>query len=645
MKYLKLVIFLFAVSLGAQNYQYSIDQRSTILQEEEGDPPENTNAIVIPQDFDWNNIPTDYDNAVWIIKYDFDLKDRRVSLPENVTLSFEGGILRKATLEGDGTLVASNGNYQVFETIDLDGTFKNEYLKPCWFGAVMDGVTDDWVALVETIKESNRIGSKVLIEEDMFTHHDVRDASRSIFLEDNTWIEGANDANLIVNNMHSPVFYMALTKDITIKNLTLLWDNAYDARYYNEADIKNANVQRLEDYLSENHNINFVSSNPIFRGPRALYSILSLHACENILLDNVTFKAKGETADKFIRWGIKLREEFTANQTITNSDGKDLGVTGIPKNIRLKNVTMDGVLMGIQGTVDGFTSEGLRSYRYSDLQTASGTHLGGFDGSNYIFPPPHLIYLNNDSSMDHHCRDVTILNTIDYGNYVGTEDVRPTISGYCNSLKLVEDHENVLVDDYKSYRRDGLGDLGSINNGVFKNLYSESTSHIFDPDFKFPSLRFIGTLNKVSFENIIIKDNSAVSEIYPLDVTNGDYVTMNNVQVFVNELNTNGNGPFGIHGSNNRVVNSSLKIENHTATKEYIGVVYLNDEARENSSNNHYDIEVEGWRDLGTRNVERSIRILLHESSNPNNNYAKVTDLTNEMVIEQINESTTRNPL
>ncbi|SHG18305.1 hypothetical protein SAMN03080594_1183, partial [Arenibacter palladensis] len=113
---------------------------------------------------------------------------------------------------------------------------------------------------------------------------------------------------------------------------------------------------------------------------------------------------------------------------------------------------------------------------------------------------------------------------------------------------------NVMVDGYKSYRRDGLGDLQHITNGTFKNIHAESTIEIFKSSYKFTSLRFLGDLKNVAFENMTLKDNSLTATIYPLDYTNGDNVTLNNVNVITTALD----GCFKVSGSNNTIQSSSL---------------------------------------------------------------------------------------
>ncbi|WP_155854887.1 hypothetical protein [Cellulophaga baltica] len=595
------------------------------------------NTIVIPENFDWSNIPADYKDAVWNIQFDFDLNAATIILPEGVTLYFTGGSLSNGTVTGDGTsTIVSKTKYQVFEGIDLAGTFVEEqYLMPYWFGAVMNGITDDRDVFVETLAQAHAVTARVMVDKDIFL--DVEQTgTKSIFLETDTWIEGKNDANIIINNLLSPAFYIVLSENLVFKNITLLWDNKYDASINAFADINSANLTRLKEFMTSERGVVFNSSYPMFRGPTSFYAIFSIEASSYIEYDNVKFVAKGDTADRFIPWGIKFKEQYTSDQMVTGTSGE----TAVSKNVLLNNVVMDGVIMGIQGIVQDFKSEGLKAYRYSDAQKLDGAYLGGYNGTLYHFPPPHLIYLNNDSSKNYTVTNVEINNTIDEGEYVGVNNVRKTgieNSGFCNSLKLVGVQYNVSVDNYKSYRRDGIADIGDLKNSVIKNLYSESRTEIFEEDVKYASLRFVGEeMENTIFENIVIKDNSAVSTFYPMDYTFGNHILWDNVNVFVNELNTDDAGFFGIFGSNNTIVNSSLSIEKHTSSQLNRGVIFHNEETLSSGANNHYEVTVNGWRTIDGDFREENCRMLFANSDNPNANYAKVIDTSNDYIIEQI---------
>ncbi|TDT46723.1 hypothetical protein CLV90_0781 [Maribacter spongiicola] len=585
-------------------------------------------TIKLPADFDWSTIPDEYSNSVLEINDSFNLHNQHIVLPSNVTLFFNEGQLENGSIEGDNTLISTDSREPIVEEVTFTGTYENEYVMPYWYGAKMDGVTDDRAAFIETLAYADSLGLKVLVDKDIFL--DVEETGKkSIFLEDNTWIEGANDARIIVNNLLSPAFIIALAENISIKNITIFYDQSYDANFGYDNQMSIANTTQLKNYLVENRGLVFNNQNPVWKGQVSFRYTILLEAARNVLFENVKMVSKGTTANTFMVGAIKLKEEYSANQIISNNSAP----TSICNHIIFKNLEIDGAIMGIQGIVDNLTIDGLRGYRYSDVQTINGGMVGGLD---YWMPPPHLIYLNSGNSENYICKNITILNTIDYGNYVGTSNVREEISGYSNSLKLVDFIENVVVDNYASYRRDGLGDWGGITNGVFSNIYAESKIDIFNPNFKFNSLRFLGPLNNISINNMTIKDNSESIEIYPMDYALGDNVSMDNVNVEVNILNNTGAGPFGISGSNNKITNSSLSIEEHISTLEYSPIIYQNETALKTGDNNFYDIQVNGWRLLDINPIERCIRIILANSDN-SNNYAKVTDNSNNYIIEQTN--------
>ncbi|WP_157486433.1 hypothetical protein [Maribacter forsetii] len=605
-------------------YQYEID--------------ESKRTIVIPQNFDWKEIPEDYANANWEITFTFDLNNEVIHLPSEVLLNFNGGSLTNGSITGNASAIFSNNREAILKDVNLSGDFKNEYIFPYWFGAVMDGKTDDRDIFVETLKQAKNIGSKLLVDQDIFL--DVEElGAKSIFLDDNTWIEGANeDINIIINNLLSPAFYMALTKDITIKKITFLYDQTYDANWGWDNAMHEANLNQLKNYMITSHNVQFPSWNPWSRSPIAWRSIFSLEAAKNVLFENVTLKAKGETADKFILWGIKLKEQYNSNQTISSYDSP----TGIPENITFKDFTLDGAIMGIQGVVNGFKTDGITSYRYSDVQSLDGSSIGGSGvGGLYWMPPPHLFYLNPDTSERHITENVDIVNTIDYGNYTGTSKVRGS-AGYCNSLKLVEGVLNARVENYKSYRRDGVWDIGAVTNGVFKNIYSESTSEIFEPSWGFHNARFVeGTMTNCTFNDIVVKDNSEIAKIYPWNYPNGNSNTIDNLQIYVKEFIGTGPGPFGIFGSENTIINSTLNLEQHSSINDYASVIFHLDDILDSSSNNHYEVVVNGWRKIDEDPLKKKVRLIFARKVNPNSNYAKVTDVDNKFIAEQVNVNET----
>lgn len=94
---------------------------------------------LLADDFDFANIPADYDNSIWEIRKVYDLAAGAVVLPENVTLRAIGGKLTNYTsITGDNTKIEA-GFEQIFDKSgDLLGTWQIEKVFPQWFGALKD---------------------------------------------------------------------------------------------------------------------------------------------------------------------------------------------------------------------------------------------------------------------------------------------------------------------------------------------------------------------------------------------------------------------------------------------------------------------------------------------------------------------------
>ena len=106
--------------------QAELDAKQNLLQ--------NVNYKVIESDFDFTNIPVGYDNATWFIRYDHDFGTNTITLPDNVTLHFQGGKFANGTLTGLNTKIEAS-LYSIF-SIDLliDGTWDaKSIVYPQWW--------------------------------------------------------------------------------------------------------------------------------------------------------------------------------------------------------------------------------------------------------------------------------------------------------------------------------------------------------------------------------------------------------------------------------------------------------------------------------------------------------------------------------
>lgn len=533
----------------------TITEKGTVTVESKGEEePVNTDGQtsvnnLIPSDFDWNNIPANMSNSVWEIVDRFDLGGKTVILPENVTLMFNGGVLVNGIITFNNTIIETEVNYHIFDSINLDGVLSSEYIKPQWFGASMNGTTDDRAHLVETLAQSKAINAKVLLDGKIFI--DVAaTGTKSIFLDDNHWVEGTADSELIINNLRSPAFIIALANNVTFKNLNILWNQTYSTLPI-DSQTNSANQAQVENWLIANKGMTFTGADPAWSGAISFWAVFNIRGSSNILLEDVSLRVPdGVNAQQFCPYFMKLTTEYNEGSTVSNEDNDPRTQT---TNVTLRRLTLDGTIMGIQGNVSNFNVETLRSHRYSDIQNAEGGDIGGNGGT--WSPPPHLFYINKDGQPND-SNGIFMSDVIDYGEYVGSVNVRSG-GGYCNSLKLTDDITNVLVDGYKSYRRDGLADMQNITNGTFKNIYAESETSIFQDRYKFNTLRFLGNFDNVIFENMTLKDNSLTSTVYPLDSADGVNVSLRGVEVI-----TTSPGCFRLRGSNNNIEDSSLNMCN-----------------------------------------------------------------------------------
>lgn len=86
-------------------------------------------------------------NTIYVIKYDFTLVED-ITIPTNCVLEFDGGSISGAnTLTGANTRINA-GLIKIFNTdVTIAGSWNVANVYPEWFGAVGDGITDDYNAL------------------------------------------------------------------------------------------------------------------------------------------------------------------------------------------------------------------------------------------------------------------------------------------------------------------------------------------------------------------------------------------------------------------------------------------------------------------------------------------------------------------
>ena len=64
-------------------------------------------------------------NTKYIIRWDYDLQNKTLLVPNNCLIEFDGGRFNNGTLIGNNTIIVSNQNdYEILKNINLKGTFR-----------------------------------------------------------------------------------------------------------------------------------------------------------------------------------------------------------------------------------------------------------------------------------------------------------------------------------------------------------------------------------------------------------------------------------------------------------------------------------------------------------------------------------------
>lgn len=79
------------------------------------------------------------ENTIYIVQYSYNLNGQTITIPSGCVLLFEGGSIDNGSINFTDTTLAGDPNI----TTSISGTLKNSTLKPEWFGAKGDGVTED----------------------------------------------------------------------------------------------------------------------------------------------------------------------------------------------------------------------------------------------------------------------------------------------------------------------------------------------------------------------------------------------------------------------------------------------------------------------------------------------------------------------
>ena len=201
------------------NYSNSIDitkEGSTLVLTERTKTTQNILGYTRLRDsFIWNtsSLSSKINRKLEII-HSHDLNGETVTLPENVTLEFNGGSLYNGTIVGNNTRVKADA-LEVLNC-DITGTWNVDVAKVEWFGAKGDGVNDDSIAAIRAYNMQKSTGGIV-----HFGVGNFKMESRVDIVDSNITFKGlGRSLSNLVGKTSSEYFKIGSTTSGNIENVT-----------------------------------------------------------------------------------------------------------------------------------------------------------------------------------------------------------------------------------------------------------------------------------------------------------------------------------------------------------------------------------------------------------------------------------------
>jgi hypothetical protein len=379
---------------------------------------------------------------------------------------------------------------------------------------------------------------------------------RVIFIDNGTSVEFTGAGKFLIDNLLHPAFVIANSNNVSLLNWNVEWDgsipvNPYTGGYtlggkpvYATSLTPPAGAFNdivLTNWLQANRSITFDQSKGYVKanwvGPADTAAVFYITGdCSNLVFTGMkVYVPPAAGGNQFIPTVFAMSTNWKSGQVVNAATPHTAQQWAVPHGLTFSGIALDGTLMGWQGNVQNALFQNITSGRYSDLQDAKGGNVGGV---GKWFPPPHLMYLNYDTTGDPALFNSNLLITgvIDAGPRIGVARDKggtDSISGYALSLKL--GCNNCTVNGYGSTRPDGFMDVlpsyGLSVSNVFAEFDSAFLNNIYTAGVRFPSTGY----HFVTFTNVDMVDIAASTITAPI----GNSLSSTNESITLTDVEMN----------------------------------------------------------------------------------------------------------
>lgn len=111
-------------------------------------------------------------NTIYVIQYDYDLKEASINIPENCVLQFDGGSFSNGKLICNNTSIISN-LYKIFDSIGFEGSIIND-INVEWFGAFPSLTErDSTTEINNALEASHQLKTALLFSSGTYYHSGI----------------------------------------------------------------------------------------------------------------------------------------------------------------------------------------------------------------------------------------------------------------------------------------------------------------------------------------------------------------------------------------------------------------------------------------------------------------------------------------